>query len=176
MSDIERSSPVSINVAHTESNITMVVDVTSQCISPIILEWNYNRVPEISPLKWRRQQLIRYLNRYPDHPPRRIFVWLNSLNPRPWPALTLNHLGKLVRSIKVSKPVHYTSDTCTLSLSGRSSIISVQPLQFQWDYNRPQRFSITEWRKIQLTNYIRRFPNETPKKVWRCLQEHDPKP
>ena len=87
---------------------------------------------------------MRYLIRYPEHPPRKIFLWMNSLNPRPWPDMTLNHLGKLVRSIKRSKPGEYTNETFTLTLSGLYTTISIKPLEFQWNYNRPQRFTVAE--------------------------------
>ena len=160
------------------SNMDISIDtcVVSYDLLPQIIFWDYDRKSGTSVSEWRKIQLTRYLNQFPNYTPLKVFNWLKSQDPHPWPAVSLNNLGKLTRSLKVSPVYQYVSSAYSLSVSSGNTKITVEPLDFGWDYARPPNCDELQWRKIQVRNHVQRFPNDTPTKIFRSINALKPKP
>ena len=50
---------------------------------PLPLEWDMRMPPDTSVHRWRRVQLARYLDEFPDHRPKQVLLWLSRHGQNP---------------------------------------------------------------------------------------------
>lgn len=54
--------------------------------------------------------------------------------------------------------------------------VDIPPVLFEWDMRKPFDIDDNEWRKVQLTRYIERFPSDKPKSVIAWIRSQSPNP
>ena len=74
----------------------------SKSLRSFKVRWDHKRPKESSILKWRRNQIRRYLQKYPAAKGKQVKIWIKSHNPDPWPEAEIRALNKLIRRLKIS--------------------------------------------------------------------------
>ena len=65
------------------------------------VSWNSNKEAGCSDNKWRRIQIRRFLADYPGCSSKhsKVFKWIRSHTPNPWPQCSANVLGKVMKRL-----------------------------------------------------------------------------
>ena len=71
-------------------------------IPPVLLEWDTRKPLGVGDNEWRKSQLTRYIERYPNDKPKAVIAWIRSQSPNPWPDCTAKEISRIGISIKNS--------------------------------------------------------------------------
>ena len=118
------------------------------------VKWNSSRPHEYSVLKWRRMQVQKFIDLNPDAKGKEVKLWMQKHDPVPWPEAGIRKLNNIVRNLR--------NQTKTKV--------------FQWDYNKPEEYSLLQQRRKQIYNYIKKNPQSKGKAVKSWLQNLTPNP
>ena len=92
--------------------------------------------------------------KYPYDKGRQILSWIRLQVPHPWPEATVRGVNKIVRKWRTSKNNNFVF----------------------WNPKRPANFSVTKWRRLQVSKYIAKYPSAKGSAVVSWLGEHQHNP
>ena len=131
--------------------------------------------PDSSIRKWGRTQVARYLDKFPDHKPKSIMLWLASHRQNPWPDVKSYTLCRMMNEIKNSWK--YPADFAGhIGIAEKVSTVTIETVSFLWDMKRPYNVEVEAWRKVQMRRFVKRFPHHKQKTVLEWIKSQTPNP
>ena len=133
-------SSIRTNFEPTE-DLTFSSQVMISEFKPLMVEWDLRMPPDSSIRKWRRAQVARYLDKFPDHKPKRIMLWLASHRQNPWPDVKSYTLCRMMNEIKNSWK--YPADFAGhIGIAEKVSTVTIETVSFLWDMKRPYNVEV----------------------------------
>ena len=65
--------------------------------------WDCDKAADISKLKWRRIQIKKYLDVYPEHKGKAVLAQIRKQKPDPWPAANIRAVNQLITRLQNSR-------------------------------------------------------------------------
>ena len=155
--------------------ISKTRQVLTTNIKPKFLIWDTKVPPGVTVHDWRRFQLRRYIECYPEHKPKNIIVWIKAQKTNPWPKCTTKEISRLLNVSTRSSQFQFEQ------LSGGLEIQSAVSCQtyckvHQQDFSMPSTTNVGEHRHIQVRLYLEMFANSTPMEILNWMSTQNPHP
>ena len=127
-------------------------------------------------MSWRKQQISRYLEKYPDHGASKVIMQLRSLSPNPWPEVSMTSMWRFINDWRVQFAHKMEALERRLTLQHAVGEYNIEPRVIKFDTLKPPGYTAAKQRRYQLALYIEEFPFHGPSKVKEQLQSSSPNP
>ena len=161
-------SPINLNKITLESGVAVIE------YQPLVVEWDTNMPPNENVHVWRRWQIKKYIEAFPEHKPRHILQWIASHSPNPWPQCTVDAISYAKTRIKKQWP--RPSEQVKVSIVNSIVSLDFLPLVVEWDMKMPLDENVHDWRRWQIKKYIDVNPKCKPRHVLQWISGHSPNP
>ena len=134
---------------------------------------------------WRRKQVQNFVIAHPHlSKPKEVMKWILAHNPNPWPNCNNNTLSKIINRLKKGRSpqgraMASSHDRADVNLTRDEVVMrfDFKPLEVKWQSNpNKELLDIHKWRRVQLSRYLKMYPDHGPTRIMQWLNEHTPNP